>query len=79
VLGFVAGTVGSGEVDRRLGDALADADQEFVVETAQALVDGVFSGLNTNFLVVAAAGVVLLAVYVVVDRRQPEAIPAGWR
>jgi hypothetical protein len=79
VLGFVAGTVGSGEADRQLGDALADADQEFVVETAQALVDGVFSGLNTNFLVVAAAGVALLAVYVVVDRRQPEAIPAGWR
>lgn len=79
VLGFVAGTVGSGEADRLLQDALADADQEFVVETARALVDGIFSALNTNFLVVAAIGVVLLVVYVVVGRRQPAAIPAGWR
>lgn len=79
VLGFVAGTVGSGEVNRLLREALADADQEFVVETVQALVDGIFSALNTNFLVLAGIGVVLLVVYFVVDRRQPEAIPAGWR
>jgi len=79
VLGFAAGTVGSGEVEQQLREALADVNQEFVVETAQALVDGIFSALNTNFLVVAAVGVVLLVVYFVVDRRQPAAIPAGWR
>ncbi len=79
VLGFLAGTVGSGEVDRLLQEALADADQEFVVETARALVDGIFGALNTNFLVVAGVGVVLLVVYFVVDRRQPAAIPADWR
>ncbi len=79
VLGFAAGTLGGSEVDRLLGDALADTDQELVVETAQALVDGVFAALNTNFLVVAGAGVVLLVVYLVVDRRQPGVVPAGWR
>ena len=79
VLGFVAGTVGSGEVDRLLEDALADADQEFVAETVRALVDGIFGALNTNFLAVAGVGVVLLVVYIVVDRRQPAAIPADWR
>jgi hypothetical protein len=79
VVGFVAATVGSGQVRQRLREAFADADQEFVVETAQALVDGVFSALTTNFLVLAGIGVVLLVGYFVVDRRQPAAIPAGWR
>lgn len=78
-LGFVAGTLGGDEAGRLLGEALADTDQEFVVETAQALVDGVFAALNTNFLVVAGAGVVLLLVHLAVDRRRPAVIPAGWR
>jgi uncharacterized membrane protein len=79
VLGFVAGTLGGNEAGRLLGEALADTDREFVVETAQALVDGVFAALNTNFLVVAGAGVVLLLVSLAVDRRRPAVIPAGWR
>ena len=79
VLGFVAGTLGGNEAGRLLGEALADTDREFVVETAQALVDGVFAALNTNFLVVAGVGVVLLLVSLAVDRRRPAVIPAGWR
>ena len=79
VVGFIAATVGSGQVRQRLQEAFADADQEFVLETAQALVDGIFSALTTNALVLAGIGVVLLVVYFLVDRRQPEAIPAGWR
>jgi len=79
VLGFLISTLASGWGRQRLEEIFADADQDFVVETAQALVDGIFSALNTNFLVVAGIGVVLLVVYFLIDRRQPEAIPAGWR
>lgn len=79
LIGFLVVTVASSQVRSRLEEVFTDVDQEFVVETVQALVDGIFSALNSQFLVIAAVGAVLLVVYVLVDRTQPEAIPAGWR
>jgi hypothetical protein len=80
VLGYIGTTLAGSAVEGLIrGTVPAEGEQAFVAETVEALVDGFFAALTGQYAVLAVVGAVLLVLYVLIDRRQPAAVPAAWR
>jgi hypothetical protein len=80
VLGYLGTTLAGSAVEGLIRGAVpAEGEQAFVAETVEALVDGFFAALTGQYAVLAVVGAVLLVLYVLIDRRQPAAVPAAWR
>lgn len=78
LLGAAIGFLGKSVVVT-LAEEAASGAEDFATTTITALVEGVFGTLTTNGLIILIIGVLLVVVWFLLRRFEPEQIPRSWR